>query len=77
MTVITTDQEYEAAIKQLIAWEQAPATAPSAQAIEALADEVERYETAAGHTPAFPLSVRGLLEVEMFKRARSRSRWCG
>lgn len=68
MTVITTDQEHEAAVKQLIAWEQALATAPSAQAIGALADEAERYETAADHTPAFPLSVRGLLEVEMFKR---------
>ncbi len=68
MTTIANDQGHEAAVKQLIVWEQAPATAPSTEAIEALADEVERYETTAGHTPAFPLSVRGLLEVEMFKR---------
>ena len=31
-------------------------------------DEIDRYETAAGHTPGPPETLAGILEVEMFRR---------
>ena len=36
--------------------------------LNALAEAVDAYEEAAGHTPAPPRTLRGILEVEMFKR---------
>ena len=65
---ITNDCEHEAAIEQLIAWNQAPDATDRKVAIEALAEVVEAYEVAAGHTPNPPSTLRGILEVEMFKR---------
>ena len=65
---VTNDREHEAAIEQLIAWNQAPDAADRIAAIEALGEIVEAYEIAAGHTPDPPSTLRGILEVEMFKR---------
>ena len=64
---ITNDEQHEAAIEQMLAWEQAP-DAPDNKALALLADAVEAYETAQGHTPEPPVTLRGILEVEMFKR---------
>jgi len=64
---VTNDKEHREAIEQMIQWEQDP-TADNAVKLEALADAVEAYETAQGHTPEPPQTVRGILEVEMFKR---------
>ena len=64
---VTTAQEHEAAINQLIAWNQAPDAADN-PALAALADAVAAYEEAAGHRPEPPQTLRGILEVEMFKR---------
>ncbi len=64
---ITSDEQHAAAIEQLIAWEQAPDAADN-KALALLADAVEAYETAQGHTPEPPVTLRGILEVEMFKR---------
>ncbi|WP_071885853.1 helix-turn-helix domain-containing protein [Hymenobacter sedentarius] len=64
---VTNAQEHEAAINQLIAWNQAPDAADN-PALAALADAVTAYEEAAGHRPDAPQTLRGILEVEMFKR---------
>lgn len=64
---VTNDHEHEAAINQMIAWNQAPDAAGNKE-LEALADAVAGYEAAAGHTPGPPETLRGILEVEMFKR---------
>ena len=64
---VTTDEEHEAAINQLITWNQAPDAADN-PALAALADAVAAYEEAAGHRPPPPQTLRGILEVEMFKR---------
>lgn len=64
---VTTAEEHEAAINQLIAWNQAPDAADN-PTLAALADAVAAYEEAAGHRPEPPQTLRGILEVEMFKR---------
>ena len=64
---VTNAHEHEAAINQLIAWNQLPDAADNVQ-LAALADAVEAYEEAAGHRPAPPQTLRGILEVEMFRR---------
>lgn len=64
---VTTAEEHEAAINQLIAWNQASDAADN-PALAALADAVAAYEEAAGHRPEPPQTLRGILEVEMFKR---------
>lgn len=64
---VTNAHEHEAAINQLIAWNQSPDAASNAQLV-ALADAVEAYEEAAGHRPEPPRTLRGILEIEMFKR---------
>ena len=64
---VTNAEEHEAAIAQLIAWNHAPEEATTS-AVEALADAVAAYEEAAGHRPPPPQTLRGVLEVEMFKR---------
>lgn len=64
---VTNAQEHEAAINQLIAWNQTPDAADN-PSLEALADAVAAYEEAAGHRPEPPQTLRGILEVEMFKR---------
>ena len=64
---ITSDEQHEAAIEQMLAWEQAPDAAEN-KALALLADAVAAYETTQGHTPELPTTLRGILEVEMFKR---------
>lgn len=65
---IASDQEHAAAVEQMIQWAQAP-TAKSAIKLEAFADAVEAYENATpGHRIGPPTTLRGILEVEMFKR---------
>ena len=64
---VTNAQEHEAAIHQLIAWNQAPDAATNPQ-LEVLAGAVAAYDEAAGHRPPPPQTLRGVLEVEMFKR---------
>lgn len=65
---IANDQEHAAAIEQLIQWEQAPSP-ENASKLEALATAVEAYENATpGHRIGPPTTLRGILEVEMFKR---------
>lgn len=68
MLKVTNDAEHDAAVEQLIAWNQAPDTASHYADIEALGAIVEAYEEAAGHSPDPPRTLRGILEVEMFKR---------
>ena len=65
---ITNDQEHDLAIEQLITWNQAPDAAARRAEIIALGESVEAYEEAAGHTPNPPSTLRGILQVEMFKR---------
>ena len=64
---VTNDEEHEAAVNQLLAWNQAPDAADN-PALAALADAVAAYEDAAGHRPQPPQTLRGVLEVEMLKR---------
>ena len=67
---IANDAELEAAIAEFetlaVAVEQSDAE-PDAYVL-ALRDEIDRYETAAGYDPGLPVTVAGLLELEMFKR---------
>jgi|GEM_PF-480937 len=65
--VITSDADNEAIINRMIALEQADGAANRAE-IDRLGDAVEMYESAAGHVPPGPETLRGILEVEMFKR---------
>ena len=65
---ITNDQEHDAAVEQLSAWNQAPDAASRKAEIEALCEVVEAYEEAASYSPGPPQTLRGILEVEMFKR---------
>ncbi|GGF26401.1 hypothetical protein [Hymenobacter cavernae] len=67
-TSITNDKEHEEAVNQLIQWNQAPDAHERLAEIQALGELVEAYEIAAGHTPDPPQTLRGILEVEMFKR---------
>lgn len=64
---IANDEEYQVAIEQMVALEQGdnPAGNPF---LFFLSNAVEAYETAQGHAPEPPVSLRGILEVEMFKR---------
>lgn len=65
---INNDTEHAAAIEQLIRWEQAPSPDTHAQ-VDTLADAVEAYENATpGHRIGPPTTLKGVLEVEMFKR---------
>ena len=67
---ITNEEELNQAIEEFYtlasAIEQSDAE-PDAYVL-ALRDAIDRYEVAAGHEPAPPTTVAGLLEVEMFKR---------
>ena len=63
---ITNDDELATAIDQLIRLEQDHEANPETR--EALAAAVEAYEAAAGHVPEPPRTLRGILEVEMFRR---------
>lgn len=65
---ITNDREHAAAIKQMLIWEKLPG-ADTDSRLDALADAVEAYEDATpGHRIGPPTTLRGILEVEMFKR---------
>ena len=64
---VANDQEHAAAIERMIYLERQPDSVNNAE-LNALADIVEAYEVAAGHTPDLPSTLRGILEVEMFKR---------
>lgn len=66
MVAITNEAEHAAAIDQMISWEQQPGAATNKN-LDALATAVEAYELAAGHTPSPPSTLRGILEVEMFR----------
>jgi len=68
VAVIRTDQEHEAAVKHLIELNQAPDATKHLAEIQALGAAVEAYEEAQGHSPDPPQTLRGILEVEMFKR---------
>ncbi|MBX0290096.1 helix-turn-helix domain-containing protein [Hymenobacter sp. HSC-4F20] len=65
---ISNDQEHAAAVEQLIQWNQAPDVADRLAEIHALGEAVEAYEESQGWVPEPPQTVRGILEVEMFKR---------
>lgn len=65
--LITSEEEKEAAIEQLIALDQA-GDESKREVADALSDAVDAYEVAAGHVPEGPKTIRGILEVEMFKR---------
>ena len=68
MTTITNDQEYDAAIHQLLLWEKDNEGGKNEAKIEALAAAVMQYEEAQDFTPAPPATIAGILEVEMYKR---------
>ena len=61
------EEEKEGAINQLIALDQAGDESKREMA-NALSDAVDAYEVAAGQVPEGPKTIRGILEVEMFKR---------
>jgi antitoxin component HigA of HigAB toxin-antitoxin module len=65
--LITSDEQLQVVIDHLITLEQGPTPAEN-QELAMLAAAVEAYETAQGHAPAPPVSLRGILEVEMVKR---------
>jgi HTH-type transcriptional regulator/antitoxin HigA len=65
--LITNEEEKEVAITQLIALDQAGDESKREMA-NALSDALDAYEVAAGHVPEGPKTIRGILEVEMFKR---------
>ena len=65
--IITNDQEHAAVIERMIELERQPEAATNAQ-LNALAEAALAYEEAAGHTPSPPSTLRGILQVEMFKR---------
>ncbi len=64
---ITNNQGYDAAIERMI---QLECQLDSVTNLEtnALDEAADAYETAAGYTPGPPQALRGILEVEMFKR---------
>lgn len=64
---ITNDEEHRMAIERMIALEQGPNSTDNKE-LAMLTDAVEAYEVAQGHTPDPPVTLRGILEVEMFKR---------
>ena len=64
---ITNDQEHDAAVVRMIQLEQQPNSVENEE-LNALAEAVMAYEEAAGYTPDPPRTLRGILEVEMFKR---------
>jgi HTH-type transcriptional regulator/antitoxin HigA len=65
--LVTSDEQLQVVIERMIALEEGPNPAEN-QELTMLAAAVEAYETAQGHAPAPPVSLRGILEVEMFKR---------
>ena len=65
--LITTDHEHDAAVERMIHLERQPDSLTNPELL-ALADAVEAYEVAAGHKMGEPDTLRGILEVEMFKR---------
>jgi HTH-type transcriptional regulator/antitoxin HigA len=67
-TFITNEAQHEAAINELIRLNQSPDADQLHAAIQALGNAIEAYEIAAGHEPEPPQTLRGILEVEMFKR---------
>lgn len=68
LPTITNDQEHEAAVNLNITWNQAPDAAERRADIIALGERIEAYEEAQGHTPDQPKTLRGILELEMYKR---------
>jgi HTH-type transcriptional regulator/antitoxin HigA len=64
---ITNDQEHDAAVERMIQLERQPDSATNEE-LAALAVAVDTYEEAAGYIPDPPRTLRGILEVEMFKR---------
>lgn len=64
---VTNDEEHAAAVERMIYLNQQPDSATNAE-LNALAEIVEAYEEAAGHSPGPPQTRRGILEVELFKR---------
>ncbi|RZJ61414.1 MAG: hypothetical protein EOO58_01830 [Hymenobacter sp.] len=64
---ITSDEQLQYVTEQMITLEQGPNPAENKE-LAILAAAVEAYETAQGHAPEPPVSLRGILEVEMFKR---------
>lgn len=64
---VTNDEEHAVAVERMIYLERQPDSATNAE-LNALAEIVDAYEEAAGHSPSPPQTLRGILEVEMFKR---------
>jgi len=67
--LVRNEAEHEAAIAQLISWEQDNANGQNDGKITLLGEAVDKYEDSA---PAYhidpPQTLAGILEVEMFKR---------
>ena len=64
---ITNEEEKEVVINELIALDQVDDESKREMA-NAISNAVDAYEVAAGHVPEGPKTIRGILEVEMFKR---------
>jgi HTH-type transcriptional regulator/antitoxin HigA len=65
---IKNEEQHESALNELIRLEQSAEAEQHRAAIQALGDAIQAYEIAAGHEPDAPQTLRGILEVEMFKR---------
>lgn len=70
--IIRNDQEHAAAVERMIQLEYGPDPANNAE-LNMLAQAVDDYEETSGHTPDPPRTLRGILEVEMFKRKLKQS----
>jgi HTH-type transcriptional regulator/antitoxin HigA len=64
---IQNEKDHAIAIDQLIALNQAPDAENNLDEIHALGEAIEAYEASLGHDNE-PQTLRGILEVEMFKR---------
>jgi HTH-type transcriptional regulator/antitoxin HigA len=64
---IRTKEDHAAAVERLIALNKAPDADNNLEEIKALGDTIEIYETSLGYNDE-PRTLRGILEVEMFKR---------
>lgn len=66
-TPISTTQEYDAAVNRMIELEQHPSSEHNIE-LNTLAAAVAAYDKAYTPEPEMPRTLRGILELEMYKR---------
>jgi HTH-type transcriptional regulator/antitoxin HigA len=65
---IRNDADHDAAVEHLIQMNRAADAEANLPEIKRLGALVEQYEIDHGHTPDYPRTLAGILELEMYKR---------